>query len=87
MSNNNIVSPVSKDQYVKNLIRSLAAIENEMEPYKEQKRELRKEFIENGWLTKEEMRAAIKAYRIVKSEEDFDEIERMYYRISGQREE
>jgi hypothetical protein len=87
MSNNNIVSPVSKDQYVKNLIRSIAAIENEMEPYKEQKRELRKEFIENGWLTKEEMRAAIKAYRIVKSEEDFDEIERMYYRISGQQEE
>jgi hypothetical protein len=81
---NNIVNPKTKDEHVKTLIRSIAAIENEMEPYKEQKRELRKEYVENGWLTKEEMRAAIRAYRLVKSEEDFDEIERMYYRIRGQ---
>jgi hypothetical protein len=36
-------------------IRSLNTIEEAMEPYKEQKRELRKEFKEQGWLTAEEI--------------------------------
>ena len=39
-----------KQQYVKEYIRSLKAIEDAMEPYKEQRRELRSEFKENGWL-------------------------------------
>ena len=37
-----------KKQYVKEYIRSLAAIEECIEPYQEQKRELRTEFRENG---------------------------------------
>ena len=38
-----------KKRYVKEYIRSLSAIENAMEPYKDQKRDLRKEFRENSW--------------------------------------
>ena len=53
-------------QYVKEYIRSLVAIEEAMEPYKEQKRELRSEFRENGWLNTDEIRAAVKAYRMFK---------------------
>ena len=37
-----------RKRYVKEYIRSLAAIEECIEPYKEQKRELRSEFRENG---------------------------------------
>ena len=54
-------------------IRSLNAIEEAMEPYKEQKRELRKEFRDNGWLSTEEIRTAVKAFRFMKSELDVDE--------------
>ena len=36
-------------------IKSLKAIEEAIEPYAEQKRELRKDFKEQGWLTKEEI--------------------------------
>ena len=61
-----------KRQYVKEYIRSLKAIEDAMEPYKEQKRDLRKEYDENGWLTKQEMRLAVKAYRLYKSETDME---------------
>jgi superfamily I DNA and/or RNA helicase len=39
-----------RKRYVKEYIRSLKAIEDCIEPYKEQKRELRSEFRENGWL-------------------------------------
>jgi hypothetical protein len=53
-----------KQQYVKEYIRSLKAIEDAMEPYKDQRRELRSEFKENGWLNTDEIRAAVKAYRL-----------------------
>ena len=53
-----------KKQYVKEYIRSLKAIEDAMEPYKEQRRELRSEFRANGWLNTDEIRAAVKAYRL-----------------------
>jgi|TARA_B100000282_G_scaffold52259_1_gene33482 hypothetical protein len=61
-------------QYVKEYIRSLVAIEEAMEPYKEQKRELRAEFRENGWLSTDEIRAAVKAYRLFKDNVDIDEV-------------
>lgn len=56
-----------KQQYVKEYIRSLAAIEECIEPYQEQKRELRSEFRTNGWLDTDEIRAAVKAYRLLRA--------------------
>ena len=38
-----------RKRYVKEYVRSLVAIEEAMEPYKEQKRDLRTEYRENGW--------------------------------------
>ena len=50
-----------KDRYILEYVRSLNAIEEAMEPYKEQKRELRKEFRDRGWLSTDEIRTAVKA--------------------------
>ena len=72
-----------KKRYVKEYIRSLSAIEEAMEPYKEQKRELRTEFRENGWLDTDELRAAVKAYRLFKGKVDIDEVVSNYNLISG----
>jgi uncharacterized protein YllA (UPF0747 family) len=83
-TNPNIVAPNAlqkKDQLVKNYIRSIAEIDAAMEPYKEQRKDLRKEYIDNEWLTKEEIKAAMKAYAIIKQQMDFDELERMYNRM------
>ena len=63
-----------KKQYVKEYIRSLKAIEDAMEPYKEHRRELRSEFRENGWLNTDEIRAAVKAYRLHTGTIDIDTI-------------
>jgi hypothetical protein len=63
-----------KQQYVKEYIRNLNAIEEAMEPYKEQRRELRTEFRENGYLNTDEIRAAVKAYRLFKGKFDIEEV-------------
>ena len=64
-------------------IRNLNAIEQAMEPYKEQKRELRKEYKEQNWLSKEEISMAVKAYRMMKSEVDMDQFTKVYNSING----
>jgi len=63
-----------KKRYVKQYIRSLREIEDAMEPFKEQKRELREEFREMGWLNTDELRAAVKAYRLFKGNVDIEEV-------------
>ena len=73
-----------KRQYVKEYIRSLAAIEECIEPYQEQKRELRTEFRENGWLDTDEIRAAVKAYRLFKQKYDIDEVVDNFTLIAGE---
>jgi hypothetical protein len=73
-----------RKRYVKEYIRSLAAIEEAMEPYKEQKRDLRTEFRENGWLNTDEIRAAVKAYRLYKGNVNIDEVIENFNMISGE---
>lgn len=63
-----------KQKYVKEYIRSLAAIEEAMAPYKEQRQELRSEYRENRWLDTDEIRAAVKAYRLFKGKINIDEV-------------
>tara|TARA_E500000331_G_scaffold340017_1_gene370895 strand:+ start:8038 stop:8322 length:285 start_codon:yes stop_codon:yes gene_type:complete len=59
-------------------IRNLKTIEDAMEPYKEQKRDLRMDFKRQGWLTQTEQRLATKAYRLMRSEIDLDELYDVY---------
>tara|TARA_B100000700_G_C14236895_1_gene486299 strand:+ start:213 stop:458 length:246 start_codon:yes stop_codon:yes gene_type:complete len=72
-----------KQQYVKEYIRSLAAIEECIEPYQEQKRELRAEFRQNGWLNTDEIRAAVKAYRLFKGKVNIEEVVENFNLLSG----
>ena len=67
-----------KKEHVKNLIASLRTLETQMEPYKEQKKELRTEFIENGWLTKEDIWSAVKALRMYQKSADLDAVNEMF---------
>ena len=73
-----------RKRYVKEYIRSLVAIEEAMEPYKEQKRDLRTEFRENGWLNTDEIRAAVKAYRLFKDNVNIDEVVENFEMFSGE---
>jgi len=60
----------SKEQHMADYIASMKALEEAMEPFKEQKRELKGEYVENGWLTKEDISLTVKAYRLLKDDVD-----------------
>jgi hypothetical protein len=73
-----------KKRYVLEYIRSLVAIEEASEPYKEQKRELRTEYREQGWLNTDEIRAAVKAYRLFKGKVDIEDVYDNFKMLSGE---
>jgi hypothetical protein len=69
----------TKEQKMVEYVRSLKTLEDAMEPYKEQKRELKKDFKEQGWLTGDEISMTVKAYRMMSTEDfDFDEFTEVY---------
>jgi len=73
----------TKEQKMVEYVRSLKTLEDAMEPYKEQKRELKKEFKEQGWLSGDEISMTVKAYRMMKTEDfDFDEFAKIYEALS-----
>jgi len=80
MSNNNNEYQ-EKENRITNYIKSLSTIEDAMEPYKEQKRALKGNYVENGWLSKEEISMAVKAYRMVKDDTDVDQLLDFYSHV------
>jgi len=72
---------LSKEEHVKNYIKSLAAIEEAIEPFKDQKRDLRSSYDENRWLSKEEQRMAVKAYRLMKSDTDMEQLTEYFNKL------
>jgi len=75
--------PKSKEERIKDYVRAMVAIEQAMEPYKEQRRDMRKNYVENGWLSKEEMKNVMKAYRLMKDQTDFSELEQAYKTVTS----
>ena len=80
---NNLGEDKTKETHMKEYITSIRALEDAMEPFKEQKRDLRKEYDDNGWLNKDEQRLAIKAYRLLKEDVDIGELIDMYDALRG----
>ena len=73
----------SKEQHMGDYIASMKALEEAMEPYKEQKRELKANYLENGWLTKEDISLTVKAYRLLKDDVDLNELIDIYQALKS----
>jgi len=73
----------TKEQHMADYIKSMKALEDAMEPYKEQKRELKSEYIDNGWLTKEDVSLTVRAYRLLKSDIDIEALIDIYENLKG----
>jgi|TARA_Y100000310_G_scaffold239067_1_gene242627 hypothetical protein len=63
-------------------VKSLATIESAIEPFKEQRKGLRASYIENGRLSREEINMATKCYRMLKKNEDIDDLVEVFKTIS-----
>ena len=71
----------TKEEHMVDYIKTLSAIETAMEPFKDQRRDLREDYYETGRLPKEEMRLAVKAYRFMKQDLDLDEMKNIISRL------
>tara|TARA_B100000579_G_C22790854_1_gene834408 strand:+ start:1340 stop:1588 length:249 start_codon:yes stop_codon:yes gene_type:complete len=76
------MSDLTTQEYVVEFIKAFKAVEDEMEPFKEHKRDLRKNYVQNGWLTKDEMRQAVRAYRMLSKGDDMDQFNEFFDQIS-----
>jgi chromosome segregation ATPase len=72
----------SKEERMKDLVKSITAIEESIQPYKDQLKDLKKEYVENQWLEKEEIRLVVKALRLVKDETDMDKLLEVYENLA-----
>jgi hypothetical protein len=73
----------SKSEKLIEYIRTLKAIEDAMEPYKESKRELRSDFVKNGFLSKDDISTITRAYRMLKKNESLDALAEAYQTLRG----
>jgi len=71
-----------KEEHITSYIKALVAVEEEMEPYKEHRRDLKKNYIDNGWLSRDEISLAVKAYRLMKDDIDMEQLMDFYDRVS-----
>ena len=73
----------TKEQHMGDYIKSMKALEDAMEPYKEQKRELKTDYIDSGWLTKEDISLTVRAYRLLKNDVDIEALIDVYENLKG----
>ena len=71
------MSDKSKQEYIVDYVNSIAALDDAMKPFREQKADLRKSYLENKWLTKDEIKMALKAYRLQKDQTDIEQLTEM----------
>ena len=77
------MSEMTKEDFVLEYIKAFKAIEDEMEPYKEHKRDLRKNYAQNRWLSRDEMRQAVRAFRMLKKGDDISEFTSFFNKLHG----
>lgn len=70
----NIDTPRNKEELIVDFIKSMVAIQEAIEPYKEQRKELKKQYRDNEWLDSKEQKRAIKAYQLLKDGENIDSL-------------
>ena len=74
-NNNGEEEVLTKEQLIARYAKALDELDRAIEPFREHKKELKTSYIENGWLTKDEMSLILKAYRMMKKEEDLGELQ------------
>ena len=69
------------NDYLIEYFKAFQAVELEMEPYKEHKKDLKKNYVENGWLSKQEISQGLRAYRMLKKGENIDDFTEIFDKL------
>ena len=75
------MSDLTTEEYVVEYIKAFKSVEDEMEPYKEHKKDLKKNYVENGWLSKQEISQGLRAYRMLKKGENIDDFTEIFDKL------
>jgi intracellular sulfur oxidation DsrE/DsrF family protein len=78
MTVDNNETKVTKEERIVDYIKSVAALDEAIEPFKEQKKALKQNYVENNWLDKDEIKLAMKAYKMIKDDIDLDQLMDFY---------
>ena len=78
MTTDNNETKVTKEERIIDYIKSVAAIDEALEPFREQKKALKTNYVENAWLDKDEIKMAMKAYKMIKDDIDLDQLMDFY---------
>ena len=49
-----------------------------MKPYKDFRSDLKRNYVDNGWLTREDLSTTVKVYRFMKADLDIDDFHAVY---------
>jgi len=71
----------TKKEYVRDFIKSMATIDENIKPYREQKTDLKKSYSDNNYLTRSEQKIALKAYRLLKDKVDMAQLDQFLDQI------
>jgi hypothetical protein len=66
---------LTKEDHVQNYVKAIDQTLKAMEPFREHLKDLKSSYVENQWLSREEMSCVLKAYRSLKRDEDLGEIQ------------
>ena len=69
---------ISKTERRVNFIKAFHENEQAMQPYKDFRSDLKKNYVSNGWLSREEISTSVKVYRFMKSDLDIDDFHSVY---------
>jgi len=74
---------LTKDEHIINFIKSFVALEEAMQPFKDQLKDLRGSYVENDWLSKADMRMAVKVYRMLKQGDDIEMVKDFFDQLKN----
>jgi len=63
---------LTEDDHLKNYFKEMVAVDLAMEPLREHQKALKANYVENKWLSREQMSMVLKAYRAHKNDLDLE---------------
>tara|TARA_S200000501_G_C20814734_1_gene740025 strand:- start:943 stop:1203 length:261 start_codon:yes stop_codon:yes gene_type:complete len=64
----------TKAKHIGEFAKSLVAIEECIQPFKDQLKDLKGNYVQNGWLTKQDISMTVKAIRMMKNDVDLEQL-------------
>tara|TARA_Y100000034_G_scaffold137014_1_gene218473 strand:- start:27916 stop:28170 length:255 start_codon:yes stop_codon:yes gene_type:complete len=71
----------SKAEYITDFVKAQSEVEACIKPYKEDLKDLKRNYVDNGWLSKDEIKMAVKALRLLKDDTNFDMLGDYYNQV------